>query len=320
MSKQRNRGSNGHHSKKKPTCRTYSYVTKNPFDVGVAKSLEEDEFLVLLSGNNHSTTDFDGDKLPDWIGMGERPCREYKTIDTNELVEMWQLKCNPAEDYCCHRRSFDVCHPNGYINYYLTNGTNRSQVVEIIEANVDTTGDDETLVLRVRVLEKGDDGLDLDGLSARMQRVSLVIDSRIDHTKRCPSKHHHSSHDLRNIEVVQAPAAGPVNFAAPVVTTGPVDMSHGPVDQSKTATTTTTQSTSAQQTAQQVAQQQQQGEFGDKGDKKDKKKKKKDKKDCSKKCKKMKGKKKKECMKKCKKHDKKGGRATEYDEKKKSLI
>ena len=314
MPKQRNCGCNGQKSKKKVACRTYSYVTKNPFDVGVAKQLQEDEFLVLLSGNHHSTTDFDDDKLPDWIGMGERPCREYKTIETDELVEMWQLNCKSCDDYCCHRRSFDVCHPNGFINYYLTNGTNRSQVVEIQEASVDTTSDDATLVLKVRVLEKGDDRLDLDGLSARMQRVSLVIDSRIDHTKHCPSKHHHKAHDDRKTEVVYGPAAapsGPVQFGStigPTTTMGPTTTT---TDQSKTATTTTTQST--QQTAQQVAQQQQQGEFGGKDDKKDKKHKK-DKKDCEKKCKKKKGKKKKECMKKCKKHGKKGGRGEENEQ------
>lgn len=40
-------------------CKSYSFVTKNPFDVGIAKELSDNEYLVLLSGNNHALSDYD---------------------------------------------------------------------------------------------------------------------------------------------------------------------------------------------------------------------------------------------------------------------
>merc|ERR1711998_142820 len=90
-------GSGSKKHKKEKKCRSYSFVTKNPYDVGITKSLSGGEFLVLLSGNHHATTDFDRDRLPDWIAIGERPCRQYKNLTTEELVEFWGLKkkaCN----------------------------------------------------------------------------------------------------------------------------------------------------------------------------------------------------------------------------------
>ena len=273
----------------KKTCATYSYVTKNPFDVGIAKALGGDEYLVLLSGNHHKSSDYDKDKLPDWIAMGERPCREYKTVETDELVQMWHMDYHPKEDPCLHKRSFDVCHPNGFINYYLSNGTNRSQVVEILEANVDTTQEDPTFVLKVKVLEKGDDRLELDGLFPRMFRVSLVVDSRKDDKRK-------ENHTDRKTVIAYPPATGPVEFGSQAVVTGAQELS-GPV----TTTTTTTQDTTQQQLAQQ---QQQMGKFGDDKGKKNKK----DKKDKCKKCHKMKNKQqKKKCLKKCKKGGGGGG-------------
>lgn len=272
-----------HHKKEK--CRAYSFVSKNPFDVGIAKQLEGNEYLVLLSGNHHSVSDYDHDKLPDFVGMGERPCRIYKTLTTEELVDIWHINRNCGDDPCYTKKSFKVCHPNGFLNYYLTNGTNRSQVVEINEATVDTSQRDPTLVLKVKILSKGDDRLDLDGLYPRMFRVSLVV----DHYGRIPSgktKHHDHKRDTT---VVQAP---PSNFAfAPNF--GDYSKFMGP-----TTTTTTTQS-NQQTTQQQLAQQQQMGiskkEEKKKGKKKDcnKIKDKKKKKECLRKEKKKKNEKKK---------------------------
>ncbi len=301
----------GHSSHKKERskdekCKSYSFVTKNPFDVGIAKQLDEDEYLVLLTGNHHSVSDYDHDKLPDWVGMGERPCRIYKTVTTEELVDLWQLDHRSKHDPCYRKKSFDVCHPNGFINYYLTNGTNRSQVVEIKDATVDCSQGDPTLILKVKILNKGDDRLDLDGLYPRMFRVSLVIDhyGKIHADKHRSDKHHSDKHHKERDTIVQAPPSivtGPVNFGD--YSHGPVDQSHGPTmsDSSKMMGPTTTTTQSNQQTSQQQ-QAQQMGEG-----KKDKEKKKKK----HEKCKGLKGKKKKKCL---KKHHKNRGDHDDHDD------
>lgn len=275
-------------------CKSYSFVTKNPFDVAIAKKLSDnendDEYLVLLSGNNHSLSDYDHDNLPDWVAMGERPCRVYKTVTTTELIDIWQLKNDSCN--CSRKASFDICHPNGYINYYLTNGTNRSQVVEIKDATVDTSQADPTLVLKVKLLQKGDSRLDLDGLYPRMFRVSLVIDQYCTIPKLKNS-------NSRSTTIAYGPASPPSNYTfAP---------NYNQADYSKMMGPTTTQTT--QQTSQQVAQQQQHIGSSGKNDK-DKKKKKN-------KCKGLKGKEKKECLKK--QNKKKQSRENEYvTEKKKT--
>ena len=258
------------HSKEKH-CRAYNFVSKNPFDVGIAKQLDDvgDEYLILLSGNHHSVSDYDHDNLPDWVAMGERPCRIYKTIATDELVSIWDHNGSCWDDPCYTKKSFKKCPPNGFLNFYLTNGTNRSQVVEIRDAKVDRSQADPTLVLKVKVLHKGDDRLDLDGLFPRMFRVSLVIDhyGKLGHLKKGG---HHKTRESGAVTVVNPPAPVINTTIAPTTTVAP------------TVANTTVAN---QQQALQLAQQQQM-------DKKEKRK-------HHKKCKKIKNKKKKEkCLKK----------------------
>jgi hypothetical protein len=285
---------------KKCKCRSYFYAAKNPFDVGISKHMGDGEYLVLLSGNRHGTTDFDGDQLPDWVGIGERPCRHYRTLTTEELVSLWKdpKKCY---DKCMRRTTFRQVHPNGYFNFYTTDGLNRSAMVEIIDTKIEVaiTGE-STLCMTVKPANNDDGRLVLDGLDPHMFRVNLSVNP-----VQAP-KHHRDgtrgdSNDRANIVMASPPV---FNYV------GPVDQSHGPTitDSSKmmgpTTTTTTTQS-NQQTTAQQQAQQQQQGDGGGKKDKKDKKDKKHKKKHD--KCKHLKGKKKKECEKKHKHHHGGGG-------------
>ena len=166
---------------KKQRCCNYSFVSKNPFDVAISKELEEDTFYVLLSGNHYSNSDYDKDSLPDWVAISDRPCRDYRTTTTAELIDLWHKDENPCGDICYTERSYEICHPNGYINYYLTNGMNKSQAVEILDAHMDDseTEKEPTLVLKVKLLHKSDNRNDMDGLNPNMYRVSVVIDSNI---------------------------------------------------------------------------------------------------------------------------------------------
>merc|ERR1711934_345134 len=199
-------GSGSKKHKKEKKCRSYSFVTKNPYDVGITKSLSGGEFLVLLSGNHHATSDFDKDRLPDWIAIGERPCRQYKNLTTEELVEFWGLKKKACNDPCLHRTSFDVCHPNGYVNYYTTDGYNRSQPIEITDATVDTSQNDHALVLKVKLLHQDGEGPQMDGLYPRMFKVALVLDGF------CHKKHSNK----RNVVFVPEAAPAPAPAPAPV--------------------------------------------------------------------------------------------------------
>jgi hypothetical protein len=291
---------------KKEKCRAYSFVSKNPFDVGIAKQLEGNEYLVLLSGNHHSVSDYDHNKLPDFVGIGERPCRNYKTLTADELVNIWHIDKKYCDDPCFTKKSFKICHPNGFLNYYLTNGTNRSQVVEISEATIDTSQSDPALVLKVKILNKSDERLDLDGLYPRMFRVSLVI----DHYGKIHNHTKNHSNSNRNTTVVQAP---PSNY-----TFAPDYADYSKMMGPTTTTTANTTQSNQQTTQQQLAQQQQMGD-GKKDDKKGKKKNAK-----KKNCKKIKDKKKrKECIKKKKENEKKkkennGEERNTNDQKKKS--
>ena len=262
-------------------CCTYSFVTKNPFDIAISKEYAPNHFLVLLSGNTHSNPPDNKSELPHWVKVANRPCRDYKSTNTKELVDLWTLNNNPCGDICYAERSYDVCHPNGYLNYYLTNGTNRSQVVEILHANLDESTNDPTLVLNVKLLSKSDDGENLDGLQTNMFRVSLVIDSIINKD--------HSTRSKSDVTIAYPPAAAFNNNYQAGATSN--IMGPNTVDSSKNTTqdTTTTQTTIAQQ------QQQQQQQMGDGKQKKHNH-------SCKHKCRKEKNKKKKkECEKKCKK-------------------
>merc|ERR1711934_521051 len=270
-------GSGSKKSKKEKKCRTYSFVTKNPYDVGITKSLSSGEFLVLLSGNHHATTDFDRDRLPDWIALGERPCRQYKSLSTEELVEYWTLKKKPCNDPCLHKTSFDICHPNGFINYYTTDGYNRSQAIEVTDATVDSSQQDHALVLKVKLLHQDGEAPSLDGLYPRMFKVSLVLDGL------CYKKQNNGRAPTIIPIMTAAPAAPTINLSnigsGETVTGGDTSATGGQatsdVKQQTTATATSTSSAAI-----------------DKGKKDKKKKDKKDKKK-KKKCDRIKDKKKK---------------------------
>ena len=280
-------GSKKHNKEKK--CRSYSFVTKNPYDVGITKSMSNGEFLVLLSGNHHATSDYDKDRLPDWIAIGERPCRQYKNLTTEELVELWGLKKKACNDPCLHRTSFDVCHPNGYVNYYTTDGYNRSQPIEVTDATVDTSQNDHALVLKVKLLHQDGEGPQMDGLYPRMFKVALVLDGF------CHKKHDNKRKVLF-VPEAPPPAAAPVNISLSDIgsddgATATGGQATSDVKQTTTATSTATASAAI--------------------NKEKKKKKKKDKK--KKKCDHIKDKKKKKkCLKKLHEHEHKHS-----DEKKK---
>jgi len=275
-------------NKKEKKCRTYSFVTKNPYDVGITKSLSSGEFLVLLSGNHHATSDYDKDRLPDWIAIGERPCRQYKSLATEELVEYWGLKKKPCNDPCLHKTSFDVCHPNGYINYYTTDGYNRSQTVEITDATVDSSQDDHALVLKVKLLNQDGGGPSLDGLFPRMFKVSLVMNGFC-------YKSNNSGRGPTIIPIMEAasppPAAAPVNISLSNIGSNDGGSATGGQATGGQATSDVKQTTTATSTSTATA-----------SIDKDKKKKKKDKK--KKKCDHIKDKKKKKkCLKKLHEHE-----------------
>ena len=299
---------------KKCKCRSYFYAAKNPFDVGIAKAMSGGEYLVLLSGNHHGTTDYDRDHLPDLIGIGERPCRHYRTLTTEEFVSLWKDPSN-CHDVCMRKTSFRRVHPNGYLNFYTTDGINRSAMVEITDAKIEVANTGEsTLCLMVRLASNDDGRLELDGLDPHMFRVNLSVNP-----VQAPKHHRHGTRGDTRTNIVMA--SPPVTTIAPVIT-GSGNVS-GPTT---TTTANTTQSTT--QSNQQVAQQQQQQQQMGAPDK-DKDKKKKKKKKGHHKCKHLKGKKKKECEKKHKKHhhggDNGGGDGSDrgneqYDaQKKKSL-
>lgn len=286
-------GQNKKHKKEKK-CRTYSLVTKNPYDVGITKSLSSGEFLVLLSGNHHATTDFDRDRLPDWIALGERPCRQYKSLTTEELVEYWTLKKKPCNDPCLHKTSFDICHPNGFINYYTTDGYNRSQAIEVTDATVDSSQRDHALVLKVRLLHQDGEAPNLDGLYPRMFKVSLVLDGW------CYKKQHHKGRTPTIIPIMEsAPAAPSITLSPTFSDIGSGETATGGGGATATggqATSDVKQQTTATSTSTATA-----AINKPKKDKKKKKEKKKEKK--KNKCDKIKDKKKKKkCLKKLHEH------------------
>lgn len=275
-------------------CKSYFYAAKNPFDVGIAKEMGDGEYLVLLSGNRHGTTDFDGDQLPDWIGIGERPCRHYRTLTTEELVSLWK---DPSKGYddCMRRTTFRQVHPNGYFNFYTTDGLNRSTMVEITDAKIEvaTTGE-STLCVMVRIANNDDDRLVLDGLDSHMFRVNLSVNP-----VRAPKNHRNGHRMERKVDIVMpSPPPAPVFNNAPTVTMGHQAAGQQHSDSSKMMGPTNVTTQSNQQTAQQqLAQQQQMGSGKEDKKKHDKKKKKK----CLKKCEDKKGKKKKKCKHECNK-------------------
>lgn len=285
---------------KKCKCRSYFYAVKNPYDVGIAKAMSGGEYLVLLSGNRHGTTDYDGDDLPDWIGVGERPCRHYRTLTTEEMVSLWK---DPARcrDPCMRKTTFRQVHPNGYFNYYTTDGLNRSTMVEITDAKIEVANTGEsTLCLMVKPSSKDDERLDLDALNSHMFRVNLSVNP-----VQAPKHHRNGTRGDSNnrTNIVMAPA--------PNIVMGATNFGNTITDSSKmmgpTTTTTANTTQSTTQSNQQTSQQQQAQQQGDGGGKKDGKDKKKKKKKGHHKCKHLKGKKKKECEKKHKHHHGSGG-------------
>lgn len=158
-------------------CKTYIISTKNPFDVGVSSVSDNNEFTIILSGDNHSTTDFDGDRLPDWVGVGERPCRTYQTLTTKEVVELFKRCRGPCGDPCLNLTTYKTLCPNAFITYSLVNGLPQSAAVEILDARLDSDDRGPLLCFRAKMLHNDDNRLVLDGLHTRMFRVNLIIDA-----------------------------------------------------------------------------------------------------------------------------------------------
>jgi hypothetical protein len=167
-------GSGSKHGKH---CKTYTIATKNPFDVGVASISDNNEYIVVLTGDNHSTSDFDGDNLPDWVGVGERPGRTYQTLTTKELVELFKRHRGRCDDPCLNLTTYKTVCPNAFITFSLVNGLPQSAAVEILDARIDHDDRGPMLCFRVKILHPDDDRLVLDGLHTRMFRVNLVIDA-----------------------------------------------------------------------------------------------------------------------------------------------
>lgn len=169
-------GGDGNRSGKKH-CKTYTLVTKNPYDVGVASITDNNEYILVLSGGHHSTSDFDGDELPDWIGVGERPCRTYQTLSTKDIVELFK-RCREYCDQSCHNlTTYKTLCPNAFITYNLVNDLPKSAAVEILDAKLDEDDTGPLICFRVKLLENDDDRLILEELHTRMFRVNLTIDA-----------------------------------------------------------------------------------------------------------------------------------------------
>ena len=158
-------------------CKTYTLVTKNPYDVGVASVADNSEFIIILSGDRHSTSDYDNDHLPDWIGVGERPCRTYRTLSTSDIVELFKKCRGCGEDGCHNLTTYKTLCPNAFISYSLVNGLPQSAAVKILDAKLDQDDRGPLLCFRVKCLNRDDDRLLLDGLHTRMFRVNFTIDA-----------------------------------------------------------------------------------------------------------------------------------------------
>ena len=54
---------------KDESCNKHIIVSKNPFNIGAVSKLDNNRYLILLSGN-YNSYDANYDSLPDWIRLG----------------------------------------------------------------------------------------------------------------------------------------------------------------------------------------------------------------------------------------------------------
>lgn len=222
-----------------PKCRRYFFGNRSPFSVGVSKAFEGNKHLLLLSGNFLGKTDLDNDGLPDFVAVGERPCRYYGMITTKQFTSLWHR--DHGKDF--GKPCFKKCPPNAFVNFTNVSGQHLSAGVKILDAHLehgDTQGE-QTLVIVFRYLHSEDKPYHLDKFDSRIFNVSMNVDA--GKVKKFEEQHR-----------------GTLIY-------NPVETTMGP-------TITTTQA--VEQAAQQAAQQQ--GSFGAKHHKKHKKHKKKHKK------------------------------------------
>ena len=172
-------------AKRLSKCATYTITTKSPFDVGVATEHEVEggnsrEFLLLLSGRHHASEDEDKDSLPDWVGVGRRPCRVYRSVSTGDLLDLFQRRRN-SDDPCKNTTSYKSLHPNAILHYNLVTGVARTSSVEILEVHTESDGRGPILAVHVRCLEpeNEEDGSEQEDLPSRLFAVNVTI----DHTK-----------------------------------------------------------------------------------------------------------------------------------------
>lgn len=223
-------------------CRRYFFGNRSPFSVGVSKPFEGNKHLLLLSGNFLGKTELDNNGLPDFVAVGERPCRYYGMITSNQFTSLW------LSNQCggCRKPCFKKCPPNAFVNFTNVSGQHLSAGIKILDAHLENgdLGGEQTLVMVFRYLHSEDKPYHLDKFDSRIFNVSMNIDAA----------------RVRNLfENVSAHRDG-----GETVIYNPVETVMGP-------TTTTTQAT--EQALQQAAQQE--GKFGGKHHKKHKKHKKK---------------------------------------------
>lgn len=159
-------------------CSTYTITTKSPFDIGVAtEDGNNQEYLLLLSGRHHSSEDEDKDSLPDWVGVGRRPCRVYRSVSTGDLLDLFQRR-RDHDDPCKNTTSYKSLNPNAVLHYNLVTGIAQTTAVEILEVHTESDGRGPILAVRVRCLE-GEEGSEQEDLPTSLFAVNVTI----DHTK-----------------------------------------------------------------------------------------------------------------------------------------
>ena len=162
-------------------CRKYTIASRNPFDVGVVTAQDDGTYLVLLSGNYRGEVDVDADGLPDWVGLGERPCRKYRSLSTKNLVHLWNTVLNNCPYNCNEGVSYKTLCPNALLTYNLVNDDSNCCAVEVKSASIESDGRGNILSLTVKHLNS-EDGDSLDHIASRIFNVNVVIDGlRIPH-------------------------------------------------------------------------------------------------------------------------------------------
>jgi len=170
-----NRGCCGNKVVKHKHCRKYTIASRNPFDVGIVSAQGDGTYLILLSGDYRGEVDVDQDGLPDWVGLGERPCRNYCSISTDKLVNLWNSTIKECSTYCNEHVSYKTLHPNALLNYNLVNDDSNCCAVEVTNATIESDGRGKILSLVVKPLASND-GDDLDRLASRIYNINVVID------------------------------------------------------------------------------------------------------------------------------------------------